>query len=142
MPITPEHSGRSYPPVQPYRVSRAKIHEFAAALGEQSPWCLGDDPVAPPTFAALIAASAWEVLFDDPELGVALNRTIHADQSFTYQRPLREGDDVVAQLTIEKVRNRGNLDIITISVELSIEGEPVCTARSTLIHTREQESAA
>lgn len=136
MPITPEHAGRSYPPSPPYRVSRAKIAEFATAIGDTNPAYFAADPVAPPTFAAVIAAQAWGSLFDDPELGLALHRTMHGDQSFEVTRPLREGDDVVATLTIERVRNRGALDMVSIVVDLVVDGEVAVAARSTLMHTQ------
>ena len=143
MPISPEHVGRSYPATKPYRVSRAKIAEFATALGDQNPAYFDEDsPIAPPTFAAVIAAQAWGSMFDDPDLGLALRRTMHADQRFDIVRPLREGDDVVATLTIERVRSRGGTDMVTIGVDLaSVEGEPLGTATSQLIHTREEATA-
>lgn len=142
MPITPEHVGRTYPPTEPYVVSHAKIAEFAEALGgleggDQNPAYRGAEPVAPPTFAVVISSQAWEALFADPELDLALMRTMHADQQFTWQRPLRAGDEVVAQLTIEKVRNRGTTDMVTVAVDLrTTAGEQVCTATSQLLHTR------
>lgn len=141
MPISPEHAGRTYPPAPPYRVSLAKIREFSAALGDENPAYLGDDAVAPPTFAAVIAAQAWGALFDDPELGLALHRTMHADQTFLFTRPLRDGDDVTASLTIERVRNRGALDMVTVAVDLTVGNTTVCTARSTLMHTQEVSDA-
>ena len=140
MPITAEHMGRRYPVTSPYVVSQAKIAEFAEAVRDDNPAYFGDGPVAPPTFAAVIAAQAWGALFDDEELGLALNRTMHTDQSFTFHRPLRPGDAVVAQLSIEKVRNRGNLEMITVLVDLNVDGETVCEARSTLMHTRPEEA--
>ena len=140
MPISADHVGRVYPATKPYRVSRAKIAEFATALGDTNPAYFDDEsPIAPPTFAAVIAAQAWGAMFDDPDLGLALRRTIHADQRFDIVRPLREGDDVVATLTIEKVRSRGKVDKVTIGVALStVGGEPLGTATSQLIHTREE----
>lgn len=142
MPITPDHVGRSYPATQPYEISRAKIAEFAAALADENPAYRGQDPIAPPTFAAVIAAQAWDRLFDDPDLGLVLKRTMHADQAFRYVRPLRPGDQVSAVLTIDKVRQRGNLDWVGISVLLTVDGAEVCTATSTLVHTREGSSDA
>lgn len=138
MPITTAHAGRTFPASAPYEVSRAKIAEFARALGDDNPAYFGLDPVAPPTFAAIIAAQAWDALFDDEELGLALNRTIHADQQFDFVRPLRAGDVVVATLSIERVRKRGAMDMVTVEVDLAVDGATVCTARSTLIHTREE----
>ena len=111
-------------------MSRAKIAEFATALGDQNPAYFDEDsPIAPPTFAAVIAAQAWGSMFDDPDLGLAAV-------------VLREGDDVVAPLTIERVRSRGGTDMVTIGVGLAtVEGEPLGTATSQLIHTREEATA-
>ena len=110
MAISADHVGRQYPPTPPYEVSAAKVAEFAAALGETHPRHVGDDAVAPPTFAALMAATAWQAMFDDPELGLALRRIVHGDQRFELERLLRVGDRVRATLTIEKVRSRGPAD--------------------------------
>ncbi|MDO5678494.1 MAG: MaoC family dehydratase N-terminal domain-containing protein [Propionibacteriaceae bacterium] len=140
MPISAEHVGRRYPAAPPYVVSHAKIAEFAEAVRDDNPAYFGDDPIAPPTFAAVIAAQAWGALFGDEELGLALNRTMHTDQNFTFHRPLRPGDAVVAELSIEKVRNRGNLEMVTVLVDLLVDGESVCEARSTLMHTRPEEA--
>ena len=77
MPISRDHVGRSYSATTPYRVSRAKIAEFAEAIGDLNPAYFDDDhPIAPPTFPVVIAARAWAPLFADPELGLALERTI------------------------------------------------------------------
>lgn len=137
MPISEAHVGRSYPATAPYQVSRAKIAEFAAALGDaDNSAYAGDDPIAPPTFAAVLAAAAWDGLFDDPELELSLSRTVHGDQRFAWRRPLRAGDLVTATLTIDKVRVRGAAAFVTIAVVLSTtEGEELCTASSTLVHT-------
>ncbi|HQD97793.1 MAG TPA: MaoC family dehydratase N-terminal domain-containing protein [Propionicimonas sp.] len=139
MPISEEHVGRSYPATAPYQVSRAKIAEFAAALGDAAnPAYAGTDPIAPPTFAVVLAAAAWDAMFDDPDLELSLSRTVHADQRFAWQRPLRAGDEVTATLRIEKVRARGPMAIITIAVDLATAaGEELCTATSTLMHTQE-----
>lgn len=140
MAISSEHIGRSYPSTSVYEVNAEKIAEFATALGDDNPAYFGDDPVAPPTFPAVIASKAWGPFFDDPDLGLALHRTIHADQRFDYERPLRAGDRVSAKLTITKVRNRGNVNMVTIDVEISDEqGKRVVTATSQLIHTAEEQ---
>ncbi|BAK34068.1 putative fatty acid synthase [Microlunatus phosphovorus NM-1] len=141
MPITADHAGRRYPPTAPYEVSAAKIAEFARALGDDNPAYFGADPIAPPTFVAVISSAAWESMFDDPELGLALRRIVHGDQRFTYQRPLRPGDTVQATLTIDRVRNRGASDIISSSVEVeTLDGELICTAAATFFHAHEGDS--
>ncbi len=148
MPISPEHAGRSYPATEPYQVSRAKIAEFAAALGDDNPaygTSTGEpaEPIAPPTFAAVIAFRAWDAMFADPELGLALHRTIHTEQGFTWVRPLRAGDEVTATLTIDKVRTRGGSDMIHSSILLqSVAAEPICTATGTFLHAHSTPAAA
>lgn len=138
MAITPEHAGRSYAPTAPYEVSAAKIAEFARAIGDDNPAYFAERPVAPPTFAAVIAANAWTTMFTDPDLGLALRRIVHGDQRFTYSRALRAGDVVQATATIDRVRPRGAADIISASVRLdTLAGEHVCTAEATFFHHHE-----
>jgi len=136
MPIDASFAGREYPPTAPYQVSRAKIAEFAAALGDGSnPAYDGPAAIAPPTFAAVLAADAWGALFEDPDLGLSLSRTIHADQRFTWVRPLHAGDEVTAALRIDKVAMRGATAILTIDVVLAVGGDEVCRSTSTLMHS-------
>jgi len=138
MPITEAHAGRRYPPCNPYQVSAAKITEFATALGDDNPRYRGDSPIAPPTFAAVVSAHAWDQLFGDPELGLSVDRVVHADQRYTFLRPLRAGDEVIATLSIEKVRIRAGSELVSATVEISDRAaERVCTAQATFVHTRE-----
>ena len=140
MAITPDHVGRTYPSAQPYRVSRAKIDEFRAAIFDTHSDPADQPAVAPPTFAMVIAAQAWQGVFDDEELGLALRRLVHTDQRLSFSRPLREGDLVEATATIDKVRNRAEVDLVTLSVELRVAGEQVCVATSSLMHSRGDQS--
>lgn len=143
MAITPEHAGRTYPATEPYQVSQAKIREFARAIGDDNPAYDGPEAVAPPTFAFVVASTAWEAMFADEELELALHRIVHGDQQFVYHRPLRAGDEVVGVLTLDKVRSRGPVDMITTSVDIrTTHDEPVCTARAQLVHNRPAEQEA
>lgn len=142
MPISAEHVGRSYPATDPYVVSQGKVGEFARALGDPSEAYRGPAAVAPPTFAIVIAAQAWEQLFHDPELGLALERIVHADQGFTFDRAIRVGDELRATLTIEKVRTRGAVDWIGSRVQVgTVTGEPVCEVEATFVHSHPVEAA-
>jgi acyl dehydratase len=137
VPISPDHVGRTYPPTAPYTVSAAKIAEFADALGDSNPAYAGEDPVAPPTFAAVLGAAAWDALFADPELELALQRVVHADQTFAWHRPVRTGDTVEGVLTIDRVRCRGAMEIVGVTVRLAtLDGEPLVDSSSTFVHTR------
>lgn len=137
MPINESHVGRTYPPTPAYEVSRAKIAEFAAALGDTNPAYAGHTPIAPPTFVAVVAARAWDRMFADPELGMALHRVVHGEQAFTYDRPLRAGDLITATLTIDRVRVRGPVEFVGVTVDVATtDGDHVCSTTSTLVHTR------
>jgi acyl dehydratase len=129
--------GRTWPATQPYTVSREKIAEFARALADPNPAYQGDQAIAPPTLAAVIANQAWQALFDDPGLDVQLKRVIHADQQFEWTRPIRAGDTLVAAVAVEDLKVRGTTEFITLAVRLStVEGEAVAVSRSSLIHNR------
>jgi hypothetical protein len=138
MAITEAHAGRRYPPCDPYQVSAAKITEFATALGDDNPRYRGDSPMAPPTFAAVISAPAWNQVFGDPELDLSLERIVHGDQRFTFMRPLHAGDVVIATVRIDKVRVRSGSELISATVDITgREGEPVCSVQATFAHARE-----
>jgi acyl dehydratase len=70
----------------------------------------------------------------DPDLGVNYAMVVHGEQSFTHHRPLHAGDVVVAQSTIEDIRQIGSMTTLTTVTEIrTTAGEHVCTARSTLV---------
>ena len=135
VPITTEHAGREYPRTAPYTVTRAKIVEFATALGHTDD--PGPDPEAPPTFAVVVTNTAWELMFADPDLELSLSRIIHGDQRFRWYRPLRTGDVVTATLRIDRVRLRAGSEIISSTVTVhDPDGAAVLDAETTFFHTR------
>jgi acyl dehydratase len=141
--INPAYAGRTFEPSEPYEVSRVKIAEFATAIGDSSPLCRDraaaqaagyPDVVAPPTFAIVITAANSARLIADPDLGVNYAMVVHGEQSFAYDRPLRAGDVVVAQTTVESIRQVRSLTTMATVTEIStVDGEHVCTAHSTLV---------
>ena len=143
MAINPEYAGRTFEPSEPYEVSRVKIAEFATAIGDSSPLCRDraaaqaagyPDVIAPPTFAIVITSGANARLMADPGLGVNYAMVVHGEQSFTHSRPLHAGDVVVAQSTIESIKQiRTMTTMATVTEIRTADGEHVCTARSTLV---------
>ena len=143
MAINPDYVGRTFEPSEPYEVSRVKIAEFATAIGEPSPLCRDraaaraagyPDVIAPPTFAIVVTSGGSAKLMSDPGLGVNYAMVVHGEQSFTHTRPLRAGDVVVAQSTIESIKQVRNMTTMATVTEIrTVDGEHVCTARSTLV---------
>ena len=135
--------GRSYPPSAVYEVGRAKIAEFAAALGDPDPAyrdpaearALGHpDVIAPPTFAIVVTLHAGTVVVEDPDVGIDYSRVVHGEQRFVHHRPIRAGDRLVSTATIDAVRTVAGSDMLTTRVDVTTEdGEAVCTATSMLV---------
>jgi acyl dehydratase len=140
--------GRSYPPSAVYEVGRAKIAEFAAAVGATDPVHTDaeaaraagyQDVIAPPTFAIVVSLEAAMAVLDDPDVTLDYSRVVHGEQRFTHHRPIRAGDRLVATTTIDAARSVAGNDLLTARVDLATEdGEPVCTSTSMLVGRGDQ----
>jgi acyl dehydratase len=143
MAINRDYLGRTFPAADPYEVSRVKIAEFAAAIGDPNPvfrdrgaaQAAGHaDVVAPPTFAIVISMAGAAKAVADPGLGVNYAMVVHGEQRFEYSRQIVAGDIVTAQATITDIRDAGRNVMLTTRTEIrTVGGEHVCTAHSTLV---------
>src|ERR671916_1118000 len=113
MTLDRELIGRSYPPSAVYEVGRAKIADFAIAIGEDSAVHRDADAaraaghpdvIAPPTFAIVVSLEAAMVVLDDPDVAIDYTRVVHGEQRFAHHRPIRAGDRLVATPTIHAAR--------------------------------------
>jgi hypothetical protein len=129
MAVSPDLAGRTFPPSEPYTVSREKIREFCVAIGAEA----GDE--APPTFPIVVAFEAMQRLMTDPDVGIELHNVVHRDQAFEQVRPVLAGDALTATLTVESTRRAAGTDLIATRTEITdADGELVSTARATLAH--------
>lgn len=143
MPVNPELLGREFPPTPPYLVGREKVREFARAVFAQAPEhhdpeaarALGyADVVAPPTFAMVIQDLTLQQLLAEPDSGIALERTIHAKQSFRWTRPIVAGDEVTGRMTVTGLRAMGAGAMVTSETEITdVDGGHIVTATSVLL---------
>ena len=143
MGVNRDFAGRAFPASEPYEVSRVKISEFAAAIGDPNPLFHDRaaaqaagyrDVIAPPTFAIVISMAGSGAALADPGLGLNYAMVVHGEQQFSYTRPITAGDVVTAQVTITGIRDAGRNVMITTSTEIrTIAGEHVCTAVSTIV---------
>jgi acyl dehydratase len=141
--VNPDLVGRAFAPTAPYLVGREKVREFARAVFATDPQhtdpdaarALGyADVVAPPTFAMVVQDLTLQQLLAEPDAGIALERTIHAEQRFRYTRPIVAGDELVAQLSITGVRAVGAGAMVTSEAEITdAAGAHVVTATSILL---------
>ena len=143
MAVNKDYAGRTFPASEPYEVSRVKIAEFADAIGEPSALCRDraaaqaagyPDVIAPPTFGIVVGAANSARGTHDPGLGVNYAMIVHGEQSFAHARPMHAGDVLVSQSTIESIRALGSMTTLTTVTQIrTVDGEHVCTARSTLV---------
>jgi acyl dehydratase len=141
--VNPELLGREFPPTPPYLVGREKVREFARAVLADAPAhhdpesarALGyADVVAPPTFAMVIQDMTLQQLLGEPGSGIALERTIHAKQSFRWTRPIVAGDELSGRMTITGLRAMGQGAMVTSETDIvDAEGGHVVTATSVLL---------
>ena len=143
MALDRELVGRGYPPSAVYEVGRAKIAEFATAVGATDPVHTDAeaaraagyaDVIAPPTFAIVVSLEAAMAVLQDPDVALDYSRVVHGEQRFAHHRPIRAGDRLVATTTIDAARTVAGNDLLTARVDLATEdGEAVCTATSMLV---------
>jgi acyl dehydratase len=125
-------AGRTFPATAPYDVTAERVTEFAAATG--TPYSPGDP--APATFPIVVAFAAMQQLMADPTVGIELHHVVHGEQRFSYERPVRVGDRLTAELTVDSLRQIGGADIIgTTSAVRDADGALVCTAKAVLVHS-------
>jgi acyl dehydratase len=143
MAINRDYAGRAFPASEPYEVSRVKIADFAAAIGDPNPLYRDrsaaqaaghPDVIAPPTFAIVVSMASSGAALADPGLGLNYAMVVHGEQRFEYTRPIAAGDVLTAQPTITEIRDAGRNVMLTTSTQIrTVAGELVCTAIGTLV---------
>lgn len=143
MAVNADFAGRTYPPSGPYAVDAASLAAFAAAVGSADPVHSSPeaaraagyrDVIASPTFAVSLSQQAERQFIEDPAAGIDFSRVVHGEQRFTHHRPITAGDEVLATVTVDSVREAGGHAMVTTRTELATAaGEPLCTTTSTLV---------
>ena len=127
MALNHDLEGKAYPPVR-FRLEETRVRAFADAVGHRGPG-------VPPTIVTVpeIEAGLSNVV-SDPDLGVDLDRVLHGEQEYVWARPTALGEVLTAESTIESIRGKGGMQLLTLRTELRDEtGLLVVSGRSTLI---------
>ncbi len=143
MAVNREYAGRTFGVSEPYEVSRVKIADFAAAIGDPNPVYRDravaraaghPDVIAPPTFAIVLSMASSGAAIADPGLGLNYAMVVHGEQRFEYSRPIVAGDVLTAQPTITEIRDAGRNVMLTTRTDIrTVDGELVCRALTTLV---------
>jgi len=123
--MDPGAEGIIYPPAG-FTVDPARVRAFADVFAQ--------GPGIPPTFPTVAEFTVFPAVIGDPRLGIDFSRVVHGSQEYTYQRPLRAGEELLVHARIESVRVRGGTGFLTVVMELREPGGAlVATARSLMI---------
>lgn len=143
MALNRDFVGRTYASKASYEVSRVKIREFAAAIGDGNPIYRDRDAaqaaghpdvVAPPTFPIVFSLQSGGEALADPDLGLNLAMVVHGEQRFEYVRPIYAGDELITSSTITDIRSAGRNELLTVRSDITtVDGEPVCTTYNTIV---------
>jgi acyl dehydratase len=120
--------GKTYPTLR-FEVREEHVRRFARAVGDD------EGGAVPPTFvtAPEFAAGLTQVV-GDADLGLDLSRVLHGEQEYEWGRPVRVGDVLDVDSTIESIRSKGGQEFLTLRTEMrDASGEPVVVARSSLV---------
>ena len=117
MALNHDLEGKTYPPVR-FRLEETRVRAFADALGHRGPG-------VPPTMVTVpeIEAGLSNVV-SDPELGVDLARILHGEQEYVWARPAALGEVLTAESTIESIRGKGGMQLVSLRSERREEAAP------------------
>ena len=130
-----EQIGKRYAPVL-YAVGREKVREYAIAVGEGNSLHLEvaaaraagyTDLLAPPMFAVVYCAAAFQAALFDPELQLDFAHLVHGAQAFHWQAPVVAGDEITTTLTVDDISIRAGLRFDSFAtVSVNQRGETTC----------------
>ena len=134
-----------------FPIERGKLRELARALHDDDPvWsepaaaaAAGFDGVpAPPTVTTLAAHwTAGGLVGHALALGMDVNRLLHGEAAWEYERPVRLGDELTAATRVVDVTRRdgrrgGTMTLVTLETTFANQrGERVARLRDTMIET-------
>ncbi len=119
MGLNAQLAGKIYPAVS-YRVTEEVIRAYASATNEDAPVPLGDDRlVAPPTFPWVAALPVVSAAIFDLELGVNLTRLVHGEQGHLLHTPIRAGDTLTVEGSLESVETKETGETFTVGARLT-----------------------
>jgi hypothetical protein len=123
--MRPEAEGTTYPAMR-FVVDPARVRAFGEVFGQASG--------VPPTFLTAAEFATFPDILGDPRLDLDFTRVVHGSQDYAYERPLREGEELLVSARIESAKVRAGNGFLTVVMELREPGgDLVATTRSSLI---------
>ena len=108
----PRWVGRSYETVA-FQVTEQSIRDYMEAVGDVRE---EGELIAPPTYAMVYGFDAFWQLWTDQEVALDTAHLLHAEQSFSFHRPVRAGDRLITTGRITAINPRGDMEFVTFEV--------------------------
>ena len=124
--IRPDAIGRTFKGAE-VTITQSEIDAFSAVLGER------DTSVAPPTFSIRISLDQSQNVLTSAEVGVDWDRIVHGDQKFEIHQPLKAGDVVRCDSTLEGYKQMAGNEFVTARSDLFVNEKLAVTNWSTLV---------
>ena len=124
--IRPDAIGRTFKGAE-VTITQSEIDAFSAVLGER------DISVAPPTFSIRISLDQSQNVLTSAEVGVDWDRIVHGDQKFEIHQPLKAGDVVRCDSTLEGYKQVAGNEFVTARSDLFVGDKLAVTNWSTLV---------
>ncbi len=136
--------GKSFKPVSAI-VEKGRLISFASAIDEKNPIYI-DELVAkqvnysalpvPPTFLFCLKMDVPKPFENYQNIGVSLEKLLHANQSFTYFSPAEVGDELTFYSSVEDIyaKKGGALEFLIEKTKVENQrGEHVADLKTTLV---------
>ncbi len=126
-------------------VEKGRLRFFAKATGQKDPIYTDEEAArgsghpelpAPPTFLFSLELENLEPFKLFELLDVDLNKILHADQTFTYGKPIWAGDTVTLRQKVSDIFDKkgGAMEFIVVeTLATNQNGEDVGSARKTIV---------
>ncbi|MEE9297510.1 MAG: MaoC family dehydratase N-terminal domain-containing protein [Acidimicrobiia bacterium] len=105
----------------PVPVTGERVAEFVSATGDDPDQWSG---IAPPMFANAALFGAAPAFLEAGDVVPFTRSLIHSEQTFVWKRPLAVGETLSVSGTVEAVRGRGTLNLVTFSLEAGSDAGP------------------
>lgn len=130
--------GTSYGPFA-CEVTGERAAAFSSAIGGERPPPTDE---APATFANAVLFAAAPHFLRDPAVVPYTRSLLHSEQSFEWSRPLQVGEHLTVHGSVEGVRTRGALNLVSFALEASGEEGPWMQGRSVFVMSDQAASGA
>ena len=124
--IRPDAIGRTFKGAE-VTITQSEIDAFCAVLGER------DTSAAPPTYSIRISLDQSQNVLTSNEVGVDWDRIVHGDQKFEIHQPLKAGDVVRCDSTLEGYKQVAGNEFVTARSDLYVGDKLAVINWSTLV---------